>query len=107
MKDKELEEYCTTEYYDGLCDICTHKEDCSKYVAKYGSTPLFHEGNITDAKVGDRVVVTELPGTDIYGNEYDETGGGGIIVEIGEYYTTIELYDGYLISVENGNYDIC
>lgn len=106
MNEKELVRYCTTEYEDGLCDICNYKEECDKFIRKYGVSPLGFDDN-TQYKIGDNVVVTELPSKDIYGNDYNESGGGGTIVDFNKGDAIIRLFDGYMIRVENGNFDRC
>lgn len=56
-------------------------------------------------KVGDKVCVTMLPATDINGNSYDETGSGGIVLEIKENSTIVQLFDGFVIEAEGTEFD--
>ena len=56
-------------------------------------------------KNGDKVCVTMLPDTDIYGNKYDETGAGGTVLEIKENSTIIKLFDGVVIEAEGTKFD--
>lgn len=56
-------------------------------------------------KIGDKVCVTMLPARDIYGNEYDEFGGGGTVLEIREDTTIIQLFDGPIIEAEGIEFD--
>lgn len=58
-----------------------------------------------EIKVGDKVCVTMLPATDINGNEYDETGAGGTVLEIKKNSTIIQLFDGPIIEAEGRIFD--
>lgn len=58
------------------------------------------EEGIEQIKVGDAVCVTMLPSRDIYGNEYDEKGGGGIVLQVKEHSTIIKLFDGFIIEAD-------
>ncbi len=55
--------------------------------------------------VGDKVCVTMLPSVDINGNRYNETGGGGTVLEIKENSTIIKLFDGIVIEAEGTDFD--
>lgn len=109
ISDYELHKHCVEEYYDGYCDECPNKIACNRFIAKYGMSPLspdLNDTNLCKFNIGDMVTVTELPSNDIYGNEYDEIGGGGEIIDIDECQTTIKLFDGFTIMVDNNNYDL-
>lgn len=56
--------------------------------------------------VGDKVCVTMLPDTDIYGNPYDESGAGGTVLEVKENSATIKLFDGFIIEAEGTDFDL-
>lgn len=56
-------------------------------------------------KIGDKVCVTMLPPTDIYGNPYNETGTGGTVLEVKENSTIIKLFDGFIIEADGTDFD--
>ena len=56
-------------------------------------------------KIGDKVCVVMLPARDIHGNEYDESGAGGTVLEIRENATIIQLFDGPIIEAEGVDFD--
>lgn len=41
LTDIELEDYCRTEYEDGLCSVCEHTERCEQYIQQHMHSPLF------------------------------------------------------------------
>ena len=55
--------------------------------------------------IGDEICVTMLPSVDIYGKKYNETGGGGTVLEIKENSTIVKLFDGIVIEAKGTDFD--